>query len=47
MIAGFENAVTTMQVGETKRVRIEAKDAYGEEYVQKTITQKEFDEYNK
>lgn len=47
MIAGFEDAVRTMQVGETKRVRIEAKDAYGEEYVQRTITQKEFDEYNK
>ena len=33
MIQGFENAVKGMNVGETKKVHIEAKDAYGEEYI--------------
>jgi len=37
MIQGFEDAVKTMKVGETKKVKLEAKDAYGEEYVQKTM----------
>ena len=29
MIRGFDNAVLGMQVGETKTVRVESKDAYG------------------
>ena len=37
MIQGFEDAVRTMKVGETKTVRIEAKDAYGEAYTTKTV----------
>ena len=37
MIKGFEDAVRTMKVGETKKVHIEAKDAYGEEYIQTTV----------
>lgn len=37
MIQGFEDAVHSMKIGETKKIRLEAKDAYGEEYMQKTI----------
>ncbi len=32
MIAGFEKAVIGMDVGDTKKVTIKAKDAYGEKY---------------
>lgn len=37
MIKGFEDAVLTMKSGETKKVRLDAKDAYGEAYIEKTI----------
>lgn len=37
MIKGFNDAVKTLKKGETKNVRIEAKDAYGEAYVEKTM----------
>ncbi len=30
LIAGFDDAVTGMEIGETKRVRLEPVDAYGE-----------------
>lgn len=36
MIKGFEDAVLTMKVGEKKKIRLEPKDAYGEEYVEQT-----------
>lgn len=36
MIKGFEDAVRTMKVGEKKTIRLEAKDAYGEEYIEQT-----------
>ncbi len=44
MIKGFEDAVRTMKVGETKKIHIEAKDAYGEEYMEKTVPLSEFKE---
>lgn len=44
MIKGFEDAVRGMKVGETKKVHIEAKDAYGEEYMEKTIPLEEYKE---
>lgn len=44
MIAGFENAVKSMKVGEKKTVRIEAVDAYGEEYMEKTLPSDQFKE---
>lgn len=37
MIQGFEDAVLTMKKGETKKIHLEAKDAYGEEYIEKTM----------
>jgi FKBP-type peptidyl-prolyl cis-trans isomerase 2 len=36
MIQWFEDAVLTMKVGETKKIRLEPKDAYGEEYIEQT-----------
>lgn len=44
MIKGFEDAVRTMKVGEKKSVRLEAKDAYGEEYVEQTKPLSEYEE---
>ncbi len=44
MIQGFEDAVLTMKKGETKKVRLEAKDAYGEEYLEKTMPLAEYKE---
>lgn len=44
MIAGFENAVREMKVGEKKVVRLEAKDAYGEEYIEETKPLSEYSE---
>lgn len=44
MIQGFEDAVITMKKGETKKVRLEAKDAYGEEYIEKTMPLAEYKE---
>jgi FKBP-type peptidyl-prolyl cis-trans isomerase 2 len=44
MIAGFEDAVRTMKVGEIKKVRIESRDAYGEEYMEKTLPLDQFKE---
>lgn len=44
MIKGFEDAVRTMKLGEKKTVRIEAKDAYGEEYVEQTQPLSEYQE---
>lgn len=37
MIAGFDAGVQGMSVGETKNIRIEAADAYGEEIVEQEI----------
>ncbi len=36
MIKGFEDAVVTMKVGEKKKIRLEPKDAYGEEFIEQT-----------
>ena len=44
MIAGFESAVVEMKVGETKKVRLEPKDAYGEEYMEKVLPLDQFKE---
>jgi len=44
MIEGFEKSVVAMKKGETKKVRIEAKDAYGEEYVEKVMPLAEYKE---
>lgn len=44
MIKGFEDAVRTMKVGEKKSVRLEAKDAYGEEYIEQTKPLAEYEE---
>lgn len=44
MIKWFEEAVQTMKVGEKKKVRILAKDAYGEAYIEKTIPLSEYKE---
>ncbi len=44
MIKGFEDAVLDMKVGETKKVRLEAKDAYGETYIEKIIPLTEYKE---
>jgi len=42
MIKGFEDAVLTMKIGEKKKIRLEPKDAYGEEFIEQT---KPLDEY--
>jgi len=44
MIKGFNDAVKLMKKGETKKVRIEAKDAYGEEYIVKSMPLNEYKE---
>lgn len=44
MIKGFEDAVRTMKVGEKKTVRLEPKDAYGEEYIEDTKPLSEYQE---
>jgi FKBP-type peptidyl-prolyl cis-trans isomerase 2 len=44
MIQGFEDAVITMKKGDTKTVRIEPKDAYGEAYIEKTMPLDEYRE---
>lgn len=44
MIKWFEDAVMTMKVGETKKIRLEAKDAYGEEFIEQTKPLKEYQE---
>jgi FKBP-type peptidyl-prolyl cis-trans isomerase 2 len=44
MIKGFEDAVRTMKVGEKKTVRLEAKDAYGEEYIEQTKPLSEYED---
>lgn len=42
VIKGFEDAVITMKVGEKKKIRIEPKDAYGEEYTEETVPLDQF-----
>lgn len=44
MIEWFENAVRGMKVWETKKVHLEAKDAYGEEYITETKPLSEYQE---
>lgn len=44
MIKWFEAGVLGMKLGETKKIRIEAKDAYGEEYIEKTVPLSEYKE---
>jgi FKBP-type peptidyl-prolyl cis-trans isomerase 2 len=44
MIKGFEDAVLTMKVGEKKKIRLEAKDAYGEEFIEQTKPLEEYKE---
>lgn len=44
MIKGFEDAVLTMKVGERKTIRLEPKDAYGEEYIEQTKPIEEYKE---
>jgi len=44
MIKGFEDAVRTMKVGEIKKIHIEAKDAYGEVDMEKTLPLDQFKE---
>lgn len=44
MLKGFEDAVRTMKVGDVKKIRLEAKDAYGEEYVEQTMPLSEYKE---
>lgn len=44
MIKGFNDAVKLMKKGETKKVTIAAKDAYGEEYIEKTMPLNEYKE---
>lgn len=44
MIKGFEDAVRTMKVGEKKTIRLEAKDAYGDEFVEQTKPLNEYSE---
>ncbi len=44
MIQGFEDAVRSMQVGEKKKIRLEAKDAYGEEFIEQTKPLAEYKE---
>ncbi|MCB9806814.1 FKBP-type peptidyl-prolyl cis-trans isomerase [Candidatus Peribacteria bacterium] len=44
MIKGFEDAVMTMKVGERKTIRLEPKDAYGEEYIEQTKPIEEYKE---
>ncbi len=44
MIKGFEDAVRTMHIGEKKKIRLEAKDAYGEEYIEQTKPLAEYKE---
>ena len=42
VIKGFEDAIIGMKVGEKKKIRIEPKDAYGEEYTQETVPLSQF-----
>jgi FKBP-type peptidyl-prolyl cis-trans isomerase len=44
MIKGFEDAVRGMKIGEKKNVRLEPKDAYGEEYIEETKSLSEYKE---
>jgi FKBP-type peptidyl-prolyl cis-trans isomerase 2 len=44
MITGFEDAVREMKVGQKKTVRLEPKDAYGEEFVEETKPLSEYKE---
>lgn len=44
MIQGFEDAVVTMKVGEKKKIRLEPKDAYGEEYIEQTKSIEDYKE---
>jgi FKBP-type peptidyl-prolyl cis-trans isomerase 2 len=44
MIPGFELAVRSMEIGEIKKVHIVPEDAYGEEYMEKTIPLDQFKE---
>jgi peptidylprolyl isomerase len=44
MIEGFEKAVSTMKVGETKKVLLAPEDAYGEEYLVETKPISEYQE---
>lgn len=44
MIKGFEEAVRGMKIGQKKNVRLEPKDAYGEEFVEETKSLSEYKE---
>ncbi len=44
MIKGFEDAVVSMKVGEKKKIRLEPKDAYGEEYIEQTKSIEDYKE---
>jgi FKBP-type peptidyl-prolyl cis-trans isomerase 2 len=44
MIKGFEEAVRSMKAGQKKTVRLEAKDAYGDEYIEETKPLSEYKE---
>jgi|GEM_PF-1023117 len=44
MIKGFEDAVLTMKAGDRKTIRLESKDAYGEEYIEQTKPIEEYKE---
>ena len=44
MIPGFEKAVREMKAWDKVKVRLEPKDAYGEEYIEKTIPLSEYKE---
>lgn len=42
MISWFEEAIRTMKIGEKKNIRLEPKDAYGEEYIEETMSLSEY-----
>ncbi len=43
-IKGFEDAVRSMKLGEKKKVRIEPADAYGEQYIERTMPVSQYKE---